>query len=130
MTLHVDGAWTMDGFLRWEFGPRYLAHLAVLVEQAQQRLQCLRAVPGDRAVRKQLLSLMHEIRTRADTKLYGTEADIAASLSSLLHLPDLEPWALDRLSTGCAGLARCISGRLADFARLLQGSAVPAGIAA
>ena len=116
----MQQGWTWQSFLSWAFGPRRLAHIAVLVDDAQRRIQFLEEVPDATAVRDHLRLTLREIGTRCEGLLLRNEADVANSLGSLAAAGRTEAEYCDRLRTGCAALERMIGRRLATMAWLLR----------
>lgn len=113
-------AWTWQTFLSWAFGPRRLAQVAVLVNDAQQRAVFLQEVPEAAVVREQLRHTLRDVATRCEALMLRDEADVASTLASLAGAGELEQWKRVRLVDGCAALERMIGRRLATMAWLLR----------
>lgn len=112
--------WTWQSFLSWAFGPRRLAQIAVLVDDAQRRIQFLEEVPDATAVSDHLRLTLREIGTRCEGLLMLREADLANSLASLAGSGSPKGESRDRLRDGCAALERMVGRRLATMAWLLR----------
>lgn len=116
--------WTWSAFISWAFGPRRLARVAVLIDEARERAAFLQDVPDAPAVRQHLHELLREARGQCEALLLLDEADLAGSLADLAGSEafehTFEPWKRVRLAAGCAALDRMVGARLAGMARMLQ----------
>ena len=111
--------WTWTGFLSWAFGPRRLAHIALLVDEVKQRSAFLHDVPEAEDVRRQQRRLLNEIRSQCESQMLHREADLAGSLVALASSEELPDWKRVRLAEGCADLEQLVGRRLAHMAVLL-----------
>ena len=122
MDTTYDPGWTMEGFVRWAFGPRHLAYLAVDVDLARRSTDLLVHAREPREVRRRLALLTRAIQATADAHFLRDEAELAGALADLLQAQRFEPWMLERLRDGYAFLERMISGRLAKLGQVLRRS--------
>ena len=120
----------MDAFMRWAFGPRHLAYLAVDVDLARRSAQLLSNAPQPGEIRRRLLALTRSIQSAADARFLHAEADVAGGLMQLLQARRFETWMSDDLREGFARLERMISQRLVRMALLERRSAAPFSAAA
>ena len=119
MNTLTHSAWTWTGFLSWAFGPRRLATIALLVDEAKQRSAFLHEVPELIEVWRRQRSLLREIRSHCESQMLHCEADLAGTLVALACSEELPHWKRARLMEGCAELERLIGQRLAHMGVLL-----------
>ncbi len=119
-----DTGWTMEAFVRWAFGPRHLAYLAVDVDLARRSADLLAGAPEREDIRRRLALLTRAIQATADARFLHQEADLAAALADLLQARQFERWMVERIRGGYALLDRMIRERLVEMAVLLRRSAV------
>ncbi len=118
-----DTGWTMEAFVRWAFGPRHLAYLAVDVDLARRSADLLAGAPEREDIRRRLALLTRAIQATADARFLHREVDLAAALADLLQARRFEGWMVERIRGGYALLDRMIRGRLVEMAVLLRRSA-------
>lgn len=118
-----DTGWTMEAFVRWAFGPRHLAYLAVDVDLARRSADLLAGAPEREDIRRRLALLTRAIQAAADARFLHREADLSAALADLLQARRFEGWMVERIRGGYALLDRMIRGRLVEMAVLLRRSA-------
>lgn len=116
--------------MRWAFGPRYLAYLAVDVDLARRSAQLLEAAPQPEEIRRRLVVLTRGIQAAADARFLHAEADAASGLVRLLKAQRFEPWMSDQLRDGYARLEDMIRRRLVRMALLEHGTAALFSVAA
>ena len=119
MNTTSPSAWTWASFLSWAFGPRRLAHIALLVDEVKRRSDFLADVPEAQEVRQHQRRLLREIRSHCESQMLHREADLAGTLVALSSSEELPEWKRVRLHDGCADLERLIGRRLAHMAVLL-----------
>jgi hypothetical protein len=122
MNLAHETGWTMDTFVRWAFGPRSLAYLAVDVDLAQRSAALLERGERRDETRRRLALLTRAIEATADAHFLQAEGHLAGILAGLLEAQHFEPWMLARLRTGYASLERMVAQRLATMGLLLRRS--------
>jgi hypothetical protein len=130
MKTAYDTGWTMEAFVRWAFGPRHLAYLAVDVDLARRSAQLLANAPEPAEIRRRLLALTRNIESTADARFLHAEADLARGLVRLLKARRFEQWMCDQLREGFARLELMVRRRLVRLALLEHGSSTLFNVAA
>lgn len=118
MSVVRSTGWTWSRFVSWAFGPRRLAHLAILTDEAKRRADFLVSVPEAGDVRERLRAQLREAATSCEVLLLFPEADLAGALATAAVSPGVPESERARLAAGCAVLERMVGGRLATLARL------------
>jgi hypothetical protein len=130
MKITCDTGWTMEEFLRWAFGSRELAYLAVDIDLARRSTELLAVAPHPEEIRRRFAILTRAIRASADARLLWNEAGLADGLAGLLEAERFEPWMVARLRGGYALLETLIRGRLLHKGKLLSPFAGSAALSA
>lgn len=113
----------MEAFVRWAFGPRYLAYLAVDVDLARRSAQLLETAPEPQEIRRRLLQLTRSIEGAADARLLHAEADLAGGLRRMLQAQRFDSWMVAQLREGFGRLEDMVHRRLVRMAVLQRSSA-------
>ncbi len=130
MRAAYDTGWTMDEFVRWAFGPRHLAYLALDADLARRSAALLEGAPDGEEIRRRLGKLARALEVAAEARFLREEADLASSLARLLEAERFEPWMLERIGSGFAALQRMIRRRLLQMALLLRRDSGPGPLSA